>query len=307
MKSIYAILLGLMMVLSPIASLLIVPAEADRRSPEDIGLGFLKDESWQVANVEPGANHTVVFPCYVDSRNFFYFDPGPDEVSFDLDCSNIYNWPCSIDHTRFRFSTSKKDYFNVTVFVPPETTSKVTEAVIVNARITTIPDGETYTSEVRGTIEVEQFYSVEVYCEDTKKSMVENELAKFKIDISNKGNGEDTVRSYILNIDELAGSGLIIFLSDYLLYVPEKSKKEIFVYVETNDIIEYRTYEIEIEVESESAGVSNSSYEPEMIILKIDINRDPVQFYSIIGFVILMAILVVIVIIRIQKKRPGLK
>ena len=87
--------------------------------------------------------------------------------------------------------------------------------------------------------------------------------------------------------------------------ISEKSMMDLQINIDTQIVEKYKTYDIELEITSYGMDSTNDSYVPDHIALKLEIKRDPVQVFSIIGIIILIVIIVVFIIRKIRKRRSG--
>jgi hypothetical protein len=187
-----------------------------------------------ISPMNPGAQDVVVTPTSVGSASYtavVTVDKPPwGTVEVNLDCTASPGWPCIVEPDQIVYTTSGDAQVVVNVVVPQAAPAG---AAIVHLTGVATYIGGAKTAEASGTLNVVQYYRFEVVSDKPSSS---DNPAEVSISITNLGNGPDSFKIGIENLDKLKDNGFEISLSKPATgEVPINHSENITIKVEYGD------------------------------------------------------------------------
>ncbi|UCH89503.1 MAG: winged helix-turn-helix transcriptional regulator [Thermoplasmata archaeon] len=251
-----------------LSSINLFSGQAEVSEESNINISFSEGEELQIANVKPGANHTVTFPGKVTGQVF----AGSDFTDFYvyLSGSSVNDWEVLVKPTVIHLKPGDEAQFSASVSVPENTSYFITDTLTIDGYAIAQPGDENLSIDaITGSIQIAQFFSLEVNCEDASKKVEKDDKASYVIEIVNKGNGRDTAAIEIENSAELLNAGLTVQLNYNSIEIDEKQKNSFNVMVITPTIIKDGKYDIDVIVYSETQEMLEGTADKHYQILSV--------------------------------------
>jgi hypothetical protein len=271
-----------------------VSALETRDELSNCGLGIYDDFWEHTADVEPGANNTVTFAGFIDGS--YFFNESVEKASFHLFAETNYGWPVAITPPVFDMESPEIINFTALVLVPYETSADVEAKITFNSTATIHPFNITWSCTLDSRIKVKQFYSLEVKVEEHKKTVTKSDNVVYRLTITNRGNGDDSVVIRRPNNEELARDGVGVYLSTYSPIINEKETRDLIVTLDIARADAGRDYDIDLVIESES-----SVKVQENVTLTVTIEREPGFYFAVTGAAVFIILIIVLILTRRKK------
>lgn len=279
-------------------------------------ISIMDGEEEQYADVRPGNDNTVTFPCIVNSN---YFDDS--EVS-DLSCTfealaDLYsytrsssvesNWPISIEPETLELKMGELKRFDVIVEVPSGTSYTSRGELRIFGTVTTQPDGEVYSiNDVYGVVRINYYEDWSLKSSDMSKSVKKGEKVVFEVDIANLGNGKDVFFQTIENDIALKRSNIYLDFPANT-EIDEKEARTIEISVDTSTNTPDGVYFIELYSYPIDINKVDLSGDPFYLIkFKLTVEQGLVEKY-LYPSVIVTAIVIIIIAVKLFKPKLKLK
>lgn len=208
-----------------------VPEEAEAATPT---VTLALDQSTKTAKVEPGETGLVVFTGTVEANSV---GPGSNVqwIRVDLTATSENGWAVTISPSSIVFpSTGGSTPFTLSVRVPPATSYRVTDNVVIGGRASTIPGAlATSIPDTRCTVLVEQYYRFSLECSKPYVMVSPASQLVFSIKVNNEGNGLDKFAFDIGNLESLSDKKFTVQLSTTSIEIEERESQTIKIQVST--------------------------------------------------------------------------
>jgi len=220
---------------SAIAMLLVLPLLAAsgvgaEAPPQPPALGPQVTLSLSPPTGEANVSHTEY--GIVDFDGTVRLDRPPvSRVVVTLNASMITGWGCSCAPALLAFSSNAPQNFVVTVFVPPGTLASIVGDLWVFADAT--GTGFSSSNSANATVTVQPYYQLTVRCESPTLNITAGGKDRFKVDIQNQGNDNDSFDIKIDNEKELRAAGWSFgLILPTIPFVPPGASMPVYVEVE---------------------------------------------------------------------------
>ncbi|MDI6917153.1 MAG: hypothetical protein QMC80_05080 [Thermoplasmatales archaeon] len=215
---------------------------------------FKFTDSPQTVDVEPGANYTVVFHGTLSTHC-----DNPLTVDFEIKRStNAADWTVALSPSSISLPPGDNDRdVTLSVWVPPETSSKISGNIEVTAR------GWVYGSfggtEGKDTVQVhvKPYYKLSIASSEAYQEVTPHSKASFKFNIQNVGN--TVINDLTVSVETPSGWRPIYPTSS--IYINEKEIQSVIISVETPQewtLWKDKPERINITVSSTQAGISEN-------------------------------------------------
>jgi len=178
------------------------------------------------------ANVSYSKPGTVDFDGTAQLDRPPvSRVVVTLNASIDTGWGSGCSPSLLAFSSNEPQHFTVTVSVPPGTLASLAG----NLRVVADASGGGFSSSssANATVTVQPYYQLAVRCESPTVNITAGGKARFKIDIQNQGNDNDSFNIDIGNEKELRASGWSFgLILPTIPFVPPGASMPVYVEVE---------------------------------------------------------------------------
>jgi hypothetical protein len=188
---------------------------------------WLPGEEVQYADVRPGEHATVQFPGHIHVESF----TGDDyqDVIIDLNGYTVNDWPVEVRPSSVQVDPGGTATFSVTVSVPSETSTYVSDTLTINGIARLYPGpGDNYKVEpIKGKIKINQFYRYTLHSEAEEWYTELGEESVQYLNVQNYGNGKDTFTIDIVNAAELDELGISFILSTHYFQLDSDAREYI--------------------------------------------------------------------------------
>lgn len=294
----FRILLIQVLLLTSFITMLNTGAAQDDGSSETRGQAYLTlmaDEETQVADVRPGVNNNVTFVGNVCSNlparvNIHY-------LIVQINATTDSKWPLKIRPQKVECTPGANEVpFSVSVTVPTETPANVQNTIYIWGNGTTWPGNENFNlTRITGTIRIAQYYSSKIGTDELTREIQKGGHTNCRIDIANTGNGNDTFKIEIDNIDSLRKKGF-----EFVVPGPvdiEMNETDLFkLMVRAGSETQSGKYKIELSIKSTN-DLSLCQVSKQTMILEIVVKEDNAGYYAI-GIVIIIMISIIAAILK---------
>ena len=214
------------------------------------------------ARVAPGQDGIAVFTGTVEASA--PWSPTIQRIVVTLQ-ADAGGWavtnPAPLQFTKHKTSQP----FSITVQVPIGTSSGGAYNLIISGTWEYDPgvnSGEV--DPVTAIIYVEQYYRLELYCDESSKEAEVGDRVEYFVEIINTGNGADRAKVEVTNTDELRDEGIRPIMSNSEFAIDENASEIVVIVVEVSASTRLDTYYIDLiaySLDAEEFGISSESGE----------------------------------------------
>jgi uncharacterized membrane protein len=289
-------------------------------SAEPIGsktqlIKFKSGEDVQFADVRPNHQSTVNFHGLIDGRQFSG-NTNVTKIICTLEArieqrwyheGSMYEqgWFVEIYPEDVELVPGEQKEFDVTVFVPPETSYYSKGELKVFGTAKTLPDNEIYTiNEIKGKIRIQYYYAWTMASSDITTKVSKGDTAVIKVNVVNLGNGDDVFYQDMNGKDKLIKSKMNVDFPNNI-EIKEKSNEEVKIKIKTTSDTPAGEYQFEFLSYPTDVKDKADSQDPNYLIkFKLIVEPDFVEEYFVLSIVAIAIILIVIVVkvVRMKKK-----
>ncbi len=234
----------------------VVPDEAEAAQPT---VTIKLDLATKTASVEPGKSGLVIFTGTVEAQAVG-IGQNTQYIRVDLETTSEAGWATTISPSSVLFSNQGgTSQFTMSVRVPPATSYRITDNVLIGGRAVTIPGLSYNIPDTRCTVLVEQYYRFSVECSKPYVMTSPASQLVFSLKINNEGNGLDKFQFGIANLEKLSDKGFTVQLSTTSIEIDERESQTIRLQVSTpiKFVIFYKNELDSIQIQVESYGAKN--------------------------------------------------
>lgn len=271
-----------------------------------INLTFHPGEEEQIAYVGPDDDGIVEFHGSASLDAAFSSDN--QTVKLFLNGSTDMGWPVTFESDIIQLYSLEEVPFTAKVMVPLRTSYFVSSNLHITGHANI--DNETvtpYVSDIEGVIRIAQFYEFNVTSPELIKNVEPGDNVEFRMDITNTGNGRDTISFFIGNIEELASSGFNIVLGTHVIQVDEGQTASVIMTVYTPENMKHDIYNIKIKSSSEQQYAIEGEYDDILITFKVTSGGSSGKVgqqssftnpFMVIGIIIIIIVIIVFVVLK---------
>jgi hypothetical protein len=306
-KPLISYFLILILILFSLSTLFSSHAISCPGGPGFISIRIDEGEEEQFASISNEKDDTVTFPALLEWRI-----PAGARIDFALVNLTVEienGWPIEADKTSFIMKQGDYVHLKVNVTVPSGLPCNTIGYITLYINTTIFPGGKYLQSfPVCGLIKVEQYHLLDIQSGLKKLSVNKESQTIYRLNITNKGNGEDSIILNITNYDYLDKSGLDFEVS-YPITVDSNRSITVDLLVKTNKNTRPGKYKIHISAESDqelnNKGTSNSTNIT--LILKV---KDPLtldDYIDLTNYGIVLFGFCILILILFNKRRKSKK
>jgi hypothetical protein len=261
-----------------------------------------------ISTLDPPETHVTVTPDSIGSATLHAnvtVDKPPmiGTVMVTLDGSTSTGWPTVVSPQTIPFTSPATVAITITVVVPQATPTTSIGKLVVSG-LATYPGGST-TATSSATVLVNQYYRCSINA--TPKLGIDNPQ-EFKLDVYNRGNGEDTFSLSILAREALSKAGLSVTVETTKTQkIPQDENQTVRVTVSYG--ASASSGKKDIYVRASSDGAKNAGNDSAFMDVLVTIDVRPLSGTSgmSIGIVAVVVIVAVGVTLFVAKKKGKLK
>lgn len=279
----------------------IITEEAKATNTPYVSIGFSAGKDEQKAEVGPDDDGLVKFSGIVNvssplSTNVSY-------INVTLKGSTTQNWPVSISPPFIHVKPFEDAVFIAKVSVPLRTHHHLSSFITISGIAKCVPGNSTQEiDEIKGLISIAQFSQWTINCSDMDKTIIPGKEDVYKINITNTGNGRDTLTLYISNYYSLKEQGISIELSADTLELDQGESNVVELTLNIPEDIEKGDYYIILEASTEAEYLIEGQQSSRQLILKASVKESPGSIFSdfalIAGLILVFVLLFALVIYK---------
>jgi hypothetical protein len=278
---------------------------------------FPMGEDIQFADVSPGSNRPVNFPCIVDGGYFKGKNVTNMVVTLEATATHLWysknsdhnaKWDVKISPKAVELKPYEKKDFTVMITVPPKISHYSKGEVVISGLVKTSPDNKMYrTNEAMGKIRIEYYYDWNLESPDVTGSVDKGNDLSFKAEIINSGNARDIFFQDVINSDVLKDHDIEVEFP-VNIEIAEKSTETVEVVVKTSEKTPKGTYPIEFvsyptDVD-ENRNEANPFYHIRFVLT---VEPDFIEEYLVPSLLGITIILIAVIYVLVKPKRGKVK
>lgn len=226
----------------------------------------------QIANVSPGSTGIVTFQGTVSGD--MSVGSNVQTIIVTLNVTDDNGWSCVISPYQFNIQPNVPMPFEVNVRVPIGANFCEIDTIYVTAQGVTYPGATPATVQpdpLNGVIHIKQYYKFQLSCDQPYKEIEMGSKAEYNLTIRNVGNGRDTFRINITNLNNLTRDGFNVGLSTPTIAIDSNDSDTVKITVQSPEIqIESsKLYTIYVEVKSIDQEMNEGTSKPQTFELNL--------------------------------------
>jgi hypothetical protein len=187
---------------------------------------------------------------------------GIERVTVTLQAVVNTGWPVVVSPQTMVFINPRTERFQVTIIVPPSTSSLLTGNVIVTGQAKA-PGLAPIVSAASGVVTVGQYFDLTIEAESPLRQVKPGELTQNVINVYNEGNGQDTFELEIENNKDLVDNQFTVLLASTDITVQQDEYQPVRITVQTPQkwtLYKKEMMSIVVKVTSSEARTKNQLY-----------------------------------------------